>query len=245
MKKYILLGSLILITACQNIPQTPQAESTPTVALPTQPEPATATVTFTSAPTLTATPVPLYFTDDFNAADTTAWTSFQTGGETLPTLRIENGLLRFDLSSPDSWYYAIHSSHDYEDVNVAAKFDGPPSGSTGLICRYSESGWYEFNISSDGTYNVLFGQLLGEGIANYLPIASDPTEYLTPGLMDYEIGLICQENFLSLFINGKLFRKLDVTRFALSEGKAGVSTASFKDVPAIVTLDWFKVSAPE
>ena len=244
MKKF-LIGFFLLITACQSATSIPQAESTLTIAPPTQPEPATATATLPPAPTLTATLIPLYFTDDFDATDTTAWTSFQTGGETLPTLRIENGLLRFDLSSPNSWYYAVHSSHDYEDVNVAAKFDGPPSGSTGLICRYSESGWYEFNISSDGTYNVLFGQLLGEGIANYLPIASDPTEYLTPGLMDYEIGLVCQENFLSLFINGKLFRKLDVTRFALSEGKAGVSTASFKDVPAIVTLDWFRVSAPE
>ncbi len=244
MKKF-LIGFFLLITACQSVTPTPQAESKPTSALPTQPEPATATVTFTPAPPLTATPIPLYFTDDFDAIDTTAWTSFQTGGETLPTLRIENGLLRFDLASPNSWYYAVHSSHDYEDVNVAAKFDGPPSGSTGLICRYSESGWYEFNISSDGTYNVLFGQLLGEGIANYLPIASDPIEYLTPDLMDYEIGLVCQGNFLSLFINGKLFRKLDVTRFALTEGKVGISTASFKDVPAIVTLDWFKISTPE
>jgi hypothetical protein len=245
MKKYILLGCLILLTACQNASPTPQTEFTPTIAPPTQPEPATATITFTPAPTLTATPIPLYFTDDFNTGDTSAWTSFQTGGEIPPTLAIENGLLRFDLASPNSWYYAIHSVHEYEDVYVAAKFSGPPTGSTGLICRYSESGWYEFNITSDGTYNVLFGQLLGESVANYLPIASDPSEYLTPGVMDYEIGLLCQQNFLSLFINEKLFRKLDVTRFALTTGKAGVAAASFDEVPAIVTLDWFKVSTPQ
>ena len=227
MKKYILLGCLILITACQNATPTPQAESTPTITLPTQSQPATATVTFTPAPILTATPVPLYFTDEFNTADTSAWTSFQTGGETLPTLAIENGLLRFDLSAPNSWYYALHSTHEYTDVNVTAKFDGPPSGSTGLICRYSENGWYEFNIASDGTYNVLFGQLLGDGIANYLPIASDPTEYLTPGVMDYEIGLACQQNFLSLSINGKLFRKLDVARFDLPKGITTDGTALY------------------
>lgn len=241
MKKLLLLGCLLLSAACQKATQTPTAESAPTATpLPTL-VPATPTQTFTPAPTLTPTPVPLYFTEDFNSPDTAVWNSFQTGGETAPTLTVENGLLRLDLASPNAWFYAIHNAHAYQNVTVSAKFSSAYSGSAGVICRYSKDGWFEFNLASDGTYNVLFGQLLADGIGNYLPIANAATEYLTPNALEYEIGLTCQDNFLSLFIDGKLFRKLDVARFELGAGQVGVTAASFSEAPSIITFDWFKV----
>lgn len=240
--KKIFLGCFLFITACQGATPVAVKESTSTATAQPTPEPATATITFTPAPTFSPTPVPLYFTDEFNTSDTASWATFQTGGATIPTLRIENGLLRFDLSSPDSWYNAIHITHEYEDVSLTAKFSGPPNGSTGLICRHSEQGWYEFSIASDGTYSVLFGQLLGDGVASYLPIANSTSEYLAAGVMDYEIGLTCQQNQLSLFINGKLIRNLDVSRFALDSGKSGIAVASFQDPSAIATIDWFRVT---
>ncbi len=64
---------------------------------------------------------------------------------------------------------------------------------------------------------------LADGIAQYTPIATDSTEYLQAGNLNYEIGLTCQENTLLLYINGKLFRKLDVTRYGLTEGKIGIN----------------------
>ncbi|MFN8411774.1 MAG: hypothetical protein U0Z26_05250 [Anaerolineales bacterium] len=245
MKKIILFGCLILITACQSVTPTPQIASTATnTALPTQPEPATATITFTPAPTFTPTPVPLYFTDEFSAPTIDAWTSFQTGGESTPTLAFANDQLSVSISSPNTWYYAIHNAHEYTNVNVSAKFNGMPTGSLGVICRYSESGWYEYDVASDGTYTVLLGQWLADGIASYLPIANDSTEYLRPGSLDYEITLGCKENTLSLYINGKLFRNLNVTRYGLTEGKAGISISSIKE-PMSGTFDWFKLSEPE
>jgi hypothetical protein len=202
-------------------------------------------MTFTPAPTLTPTPVPLFFTEEFNT-DLGAWTSFQTGGAEAPTVHLENDFLRIDLSSPDTWYYAIHNAHVYSDVFISAKFLGTPSGSLGVICDYSESnGWYEFNLASDGTYSVLFGQWLAQGIAQYSPIATDTIEYLRSGNLDYEIGLTCQENILFLYINGKLFRKLDVAHYGLTEGRIGISVSSFDEAPMIATFDWVKVDKPE
>jgi hypothetical protein len=198
-------------------------------------------MTFTPTPTLTPTPVPLFFTDDFNS-DLGSWVSFQTGGKETPSLKLENDLLRIDISTPDTWYYAIHNAHEYPGVFVNAKFSGTPTGSLGIICDYNESkGWYEFNIASDGTYSILFGQLLAEGIAQYTPIATSGSEYLKPGKLDYEIGLTCQDNILLPQINGKLFRKMDVTRFGLTEGRVGITASSFAEVPMIATFDWFKV----
>jgi hypothetical protein len=248
-KKYSLLKiftGIIFLTACASPAPVPaQVElPSPTIATQTSLPLATATMTFTPAPTLTPTPVPLFFTEEFNT-DLGAWASFQTGGAESPTVKLENDLLRIDFSSPNTWYYAIHNAHEYSNVFVSAKFLGTPTGSLGVICDYSESnGWYEFNLASDGTYGVLFGQLLAQGIAKYTPIATDTSEYLQPGNLDYEIGLACQENILLLYINGKLFRKLDVTHYGLTKGRIGINASSFDEAPMIATFDWVKVDEP-
>jgi hypothetical protein len=202
-------------------------------------------MTFTPAPTLTPTPVPLFFTEEFNT-DLGAWASFQTGGVNAPTVALENDFLRIDFPSPNTWYYAIHNAHEYSGVFISANFSGTPTGSLGLICNYSETkGWYEFNVASDGTYSILFGQWMAEGIAQYTPIENEGSEYLQAGSLNYEIGLTCQDNILLPHINGKLFRKLDVTRYGLTEGKIGINASSFEEVPMIATIDWVKVSEPE
>ena len=247
MKKFLISGCLILITACQSTTPAPVEESTPTAATQTPPVPATATATFIPTPTRSATPtpVPLFFTEEFNT-DLGAWASFQTGGAQSPTITFENESLRIDFSSPNTWYYAVHNAHEYSNVFVSAKFLGTSSGSIGVVCDYSESnGWYEFNLASDGTYSVLFGQLLAQGIAQYIPIAADSTEYLQAGNLNYEIGLTCTENTLLLHINGKLFRKLDVSRYGLTEGRIGITASSFGETPMTAILDWVKVVQPE
>jgi hypothetical protein len=113
------------------------------------------------------------------------------------------------------------------------------------VCRYDEqAGWYEFNVSGDRTYNVLYGQWLAEGVARYTPIAFDSSEYLNPTGADNEIGLACEGTALWLYINGKLFRKLGETRFALTGGRVGLSLASFENTPVSAGFDWVRVGEP-
>jgi hypothetical protein len=245
MKKLFLIGCLILTSACQATPPAPQAESTPLVTIPTPVQFASPTPTLSPPSMFTAAPVPLYFTAEFNA-DMSAWTTFQTGGAQSPVTALENDSLHITLASPNTWYYAVHNAHEYSSVFVSAKFSGSPSGSAGVICNYSEAnGWYEFNLASDGTYNILFGQWLSAEIAQYQPILRDRTEYLQVGNLNYEIGLTCANNTLFLYINGKLFRKIDVTRYGLTSGKIGVAAASFDETPMNAIFDWVKVSPPE
>ncbi|MDD2922115.1 MAG: hypothetical protein PHQ36_07490 [Anaerolineales bacterium] len=242
MKRLFFLGCLVLIVSCQSIAPTPQVESTPPVAA-TIPPTETAAPTVTASPTVT--PIPFYFTDEFNA-DLGAWTFFQTGGAQSPTAALENDSLNINLTSPDLWYYAIHTAHEYTGVFVSAKFSASPGGSVGLVCDYSETnGWYEYNVASDGTYSILFGQWLAEGIAQYKPIADNATEYLKAGNLNYEIGLTCKDDVLLLHINGKMFRKIDVARFELTQGKVGVTASSFDDVPMNALFEWVKVAPPQ
>jgi hypothetical protein len=234
----ITIAGLIFITACNlaTVTPTPQAIlSSPTAPTPTPPPPATATQT------LTSTPFPKYFTEEFNS-DLAPWEFFQTGGANSATVNLENSLFAIYITSPHTWYYAIHSANEYSTVNISAKVDGNTDGSIGLVCYYSESkGWYEFNISSDRTYSVLFGQWLAGGIAKYTPLKNNSSGSLEAGRITYEIGLTCQEKTLILYINGNPFGKVDVTRYGLTEGKVGITASSFEEIPMTVFFDWMKV----
>ena len=244
--KKILFGCLILIAACQSATSIPTPESTPTLTIQTPTMPATVAPTLTPTLAPSPTPIPLFFVEEFDL-DLGAWSSFQTSGNSNPQVTFQNGSLVLSFSSPHTWYYAIHNAHEYLKVHIDAKFDSTDAGtaSMGLVCMYSEAkGWYEYNISSDGMYNILLGQWVTTGIAQYRPIVSDTSEYLSRGRTDYEIGITCEKDILWLYINGKLFRKIDVSRFGLESGKAGIAAAIFENAPATAYFEWFKVSEP-
>ncbi len=137
----------------------------------------------------------------------------------------------------------VHNAHSYSNVFVRTKVSASAAGSVGLICRYDEeNGWFEFNISSSGTYSVLLGKWLAPGIAKYFPIASDGSNQLTIGNVNTEIGLFCEENILNLYVNGTVIRRLDVTNYGLTEGNIGVTVASHRDAPMNALFEWVKIS---
>ncbi len=242
MKKLLLTGCLILITACQAADPAPAPESTPTTAALPTPAPATPTPT-PPIPTDTPapTPIPYYFTDEFRVPSP-YWEILQTGGLTEPSSAYENDALRIDITSPDTWSIGIHSAHSYPDVFIRAKVSASPSGSAGLICRYDEeAGWFEFNAASDGTYNALHGQWLAEGVAKYVPIISDRSVHLSPGALNYELGLSCQGNFISLYVNDVVIRRLDVANFGLTEGRIGITASSLREAPVTALFEWVRV----
>jgi hypothetical protein len=246
MKKILLIGFLALTAACQPAVSTLAPESTPIATIQTPPRPATVTPTIIPTEVLSPTPSPRFFTENFDMIPP-AWSIIQTGNEASPQIKAKGGALTFELDASYTWTYAIYGAHDYADVRIDASFEslGTSSEATGLVCRYSEqNGWYEFNISTDGTYNVLYGQWMAQGIASYIPIANDATEYLKPGETQHELGLVCQQNTLLLYINQKLFRKVDVTRYGLTEGKVGLAVSSFESTPVISAFDWVEVNEP-
>jgi hypothetical protein len=247
MKQFPLLTLIFLLGACAPAPVPPLPPASPTPA----PVSITAQPSVTPAPTGTFTPpaptaLPRFFAEEFDGA-LPAWSVLQSNGSTAPQTAIQDGALSFELGVPYQWAYAIVGSQSYDDVRLdaLAQSTGTVPDALGLFCRYSEdNGWYEFNISGDGTYSVLFGQWLSEGVAEYTPVAADSSEYLKHGAQKNEIGLVCQDDTLLLYLNGKLFRKLDVSRFGLQRGKLGLAVASFENTPVLISFDWLKVSQP-
>lgn len=85
------------------------------------------------------------------------------------------------MPSPNTWYYAIHNAHEYEDVFVSAKYTGTPQDQRVWSAVTVETDGSNFNVASDGTYSVLLGQWLADGIAGpYTLIVNTTVEYITP-----------------------------------------------------------------
>ncbi|HEX6036067.1 MAG TPA: hypothetical protein VFY83_16635, partial [Anaerolineales bacterium] len=207
-------------------------------------------VTDTPVPTatieLSPTPLPRLFTNEFDSP-LAGWSILQTGSDTAPKVNAENGNLVLQMDTPFTWVYAVYDSQIYDNIRLDARFTnqaGSPA-SIGLLCRYSETdGWLEYNVYSDGTYSVLYGQWLDNGIADYLPVLSSSSSAIVPSGSPQEIGLICSGTTLSLLIDQTIIRNVDVSRFALASGQVGITASSFENIPVIAAFDWVRVSEP-
>ena len=246
--KKLLLGCLILITACQPATPTPEPSFFPTSTLAATPSPLPATVTpgptFTPAPS--PTPFPRLFTNEFDSS-LEGWAILLAGSEAVPNVKTENSSLVLEMDAPFTWLYALYGPQDYSNVRVDTQFTNralTPS-SVGLICRYSEEqGWFEYNVSADGTYNVLYGKWLSVGVVDYLPITSGSSREILPSGATQKIGLTCSNTTLLLYINDVLLRQVDVSRYELTEGKVGMNVSAYESTPIVVGFDWVTVSKP-
>jgi hypothetical protein len=207
------------------------------------------TPTRTAIPTAgrpTATPAaPVTFTESFDATPP-HWVFVSVdNGQAYVGPALRDGFLVFDLPLTDEWGYALYGGQSYQDVQVQAQFQTRTSGdgAAGLVCHYDEEkGWYEFNVFADQTYELLFGQWLAQGVARYTPLYQGRSTAVRSD--ENQIGLLCQGNQLSPFINGVALRKWPEQKFALQRGEIGLSASSFADAPYIIAFDWAKVSQP-
>ncbi len=221
MKKFIL-GCLILITACQPaVTPTPSASLFPTAtALPTQ-----IPFTETPAPTPTLEPSPTafpqFFTNEFDSA--------------------------LAIDSNYTWVYALYGAQDYDSVHVDTKFvnNAMSPASIGLICNYSDNdGWFEYNVTTDGSYNVLYGKWLSTGVADYLPVLNGTSSLIQQSGVEQSIGFTCSNATLMLSINDTIVRSVEVSHYGLTSGKVGLTASSYENTPVIASFDWVKVKAP-
>jgi len=244
-----LLMLVALLAACQ----VPSAEPVVTASATVLPSP-----TLAPTPTMEPSPVPptaspspsppprgRVFTEDFEAASP-YWQYVQVDtGAALPSPTVHAGFLVFDLPSPNQWIYGIYEPFEYADVRLDALVQVRYGGNAvpGLVCRYDrEQGWYEFDILDDQTYVLLYGEWLADGVARYTPLVQAESEKIVSG--ENELGLLCEGDVLTPFINGTQLRRRQESTYALAGGRVGMAAASFEHAPAQIAFDWLKVSLP-
>jgi len=246
MKKLLLLGFLLLTSACQPATSTPAPLLFPTSTLQPTPIPATASPQPLSTPAPSSTPFPRFFIEQFDSS-LAGWVILQAGNDSVPNVKSEKSNLSLQMDSPYTWLYALYGAQDYFNIHIDAQFTNralTPS-SAGLMCRYSDAdGWFEYNVSTDGTYNVLYGRWLSVGIAEYLPISDGTSNKIQPSGSTQTVGLTCSDSTLWLYINDTLIRKVDVSRYEPTEGKIGLAASSFENTPIVIGFDSVTLSEP-
>jgi hypothetical protein len=188
----------------------------------------------------------MFFTEEFDSS-LAGWVMLQAGNEATPNITAENSRLLVQMDSPYTWVYSLYGAQDYGDVRIDTKFinNAMSPASAGLICRYNDTdGWLEANVTTDGTYNVLYGKWLSSGVADYLPITDGSSKAIQQSGVEQQIGLICSGTMLTLLIDDTIIRNVDVSRFELGNGKVGLAASSYENTPVIVSFDWVRVSEP-
>ena len=244
--KKLIIACLLLVTACQAATPTPVPPLFPTATLPPTPIPLTDTPAPSSTPEPTPTPFPMFFTTEFDT-DLTGWVILQAGNEATPNVATENSRLVLRMDSPYTWVYSLFGPYDYENVRVDTKFvnNAMSPASAGLVCRYSETdGWFEYNVTTDGSYNLLYGKWLSNGIAQYLPVLDGASNLIQQSGTEQRIGMLCSGTTVTMLIEDTVIRNADVSRFELAGGKVGVTASSYENTPVIMSFDSVTVSEP-
>ncbi|HLA07317.1 MAG TPA: hypothetical protein VJ022_07735 [Anaerolineales bacterium] len=228
-----------VVTASPEIQESPPATEPPTQTLPTD------------TPLSDAQP---FYTEEFDTNNDN-WTYFVVDGNTNriadednPGLSVftGNGALTFDLNDNNLWTYSTYDPFEYEDVRIDMRVTnrGVNTNDVSLICRYTDTGWYEFNIGNDGLYTILFAKVDSSDNVSYKTIFEGGSTAIKSGKGTNEYTAICSGRTLSLYINGKETRVITETNYNLTSGKIGISVSSFDVLPVAIDVDWVMISEP-
>ncbi|MCC6299177.1 MAG: hypothetical protein IT314_07755 [Anaerolineales bacterium] len=231
--------------------------STSAAVLPTQtPTPQITVVDDTSTPEAGSTTAPVesptpnpFYVEDFNT-DLASWIEFMTSGDSsLVEKKVDLGVLSVQLLQRDeitSRYYLVNNAFSYSDVKLEAVVTnrGNNSNGVGLVCRYSDIGWYEVQVSNSQSFAVYVVDNIGIMSQGYHEIAYFDSNQILSGLSTNIYTMTCKGNVISLFANGNLLWEYTDTVFGFSDGKIGLSVWSPQTLPVNVSFESLTVSAP-
>lgn len=253
---FFILGVMIAVSlACSAIsPSEPTAvpqtfQQQPTVEQPVvqptqqqvQQDPATENPA-TEEPVSSSGP---FFTEEFDSDPQWYYEVIQDSDTSDPdsiTIDFASSHMVFEI--PESFLYAyyIYEGYSYDNVRTDIRLEnrGVNTQQVSLICRVGEDGWYEWAVQSDGLW-VLFAvsggfDRLTNGGSNDIKQGKDVNEY----------SLICKDDEISFFINGKEQKGSPYIdrEYGFNEGNVGFAVSALRATPVKIEVDWFKVSEP-
>ena len=74
------------------------------------------------------------------------------------------------------------------------------------------------------------------------PFSGPASEKILPA--ENEIGLLCEGDTLTPYINGTQLRRQQEKTFGLTSGKIGVAASAFEDGPVAIAYDWVQAALP-
>lgn len=246
MKPFGFLVIMMILTglACLSSSETPTLELPPPSPTELPPQP--------TSPEPTASPqaAKKFFTEEFNG-DLSNWTYFNVLGSTKTnesglSLEVVGGYLSFDITTKELYTYVTYNPFTYKDVAIELHAEnlGTNNNAIGMVCRYSDEGWYEIDVQNNGLYKIFAASYDASGSVVYNFLADGGSNKIKIGKETNEYKMVCKDRVISLYINGFETRVIDDNQYVLSEGQVGFSVASFSDPTVMVKVDWVKISQP-
>jgi hypothetical protein len=193
----------------------PTATHTPSPIPPTE----------TSVPSATANPVPGDVVYAPTAADDwNDWIVIYFGTDDY-NLAGDKSDLTFEIEGEETYVYAgLDEEFDYADVQIDADVvivNGPNENNLSLMCRFTERGWYEFNILSGGLWSIY----KYDDVNSYTELKSGGSTAIKPGQSRNHLTAVCDGDTLTFYVNDvELGSAHDET---FSEGTFGMSASTF------------------
>ena len=223
----------------------------PTVSNPptTAPEPTTVppTEVATEAPTATeaAPQAQDFYTEEFESDyNSNDWESFTLGqgDDSNLVIQQEGDHLLFDLGDEDLYVYYMYSPYTYDNVSIKlnAENRGRNNNNVSLVCRMNDKGtqWYEFSVESGGVW-YLYGV---DG--KYNIIDNGGTNALKQGKELNEYQMVCNDNEITLYINGTKIKTVKDNKYGFNEGLVGFNISSLNVLPITVEVKSFEIAQP-
>ncbi len=219
----------------------PPVEPVEPVQQPSEPEP-------TEAPTeeQAQTDALDFFKEEFDG-DPTNWSYFVTknkpnADDSGSAPFTDNGFFVFDIGKNLN-VYATYDPYSYEDVrlDVSVENRGHNNNNINLVCRYSDAGWYEVAIANNGLYWIW---AFDTNISNYSLLVNGGSNKIKQGKDVNLYTMICNDNNISLQINGTETKTFTDNKFGFGEGLVGIGLSAFDYTPIEVGFDWIEISQP-
>ena len=225
--------------------QAPPTQAPPTQAPPTQAPPTQAPAQPTQKTTFASGDV-IYFTDFDSAGDwEDGWIQFASKDMDYEIYK-ENGYLNVvvpdQYSTVFAFYDPLYFERDKADVYVETYFRNLAThniNNVSLICRATDTGWYEFSMVSGGLWQI------------WKYDANSGYSLLTDGGipdLDYDaphyLGISCIGDQLTFYVDGEKLKGGSYTDGAYREGQVGISVYADVWEDVIIEFDYFLVQAP-
>jgi hypothetical protein len=127
-----------------------------------------------------------------------------------------------------------------EDLNSIDTF--------GLICLYSNQGWYEFDVNGGGVYAIRFAQSMDTPVDEERYViktgAIEGFRYSTVTSSENSIRVRCNGNKLSLSVNNTRLLNEYPARYSLEKGRIGIAIRSYENHPVHVILKSITIKEP-
>ena len=185
-----------------------------------------------------------YYTEEFDFVPDNWYYEVLMGNEDKTDISIADGKLTFTIEDYDTYAYVFYEDYTYQNVYIEASTlnRGSNENMVTLVCRYSDDGFYEVNITNSGLYDIYaYVEAMDVG---YVRLYNGGSRNINMGLKSNTFAMTCEGNEISLYVNGVLERTVEDNKYNMPEGLIGVGVSSFDALPVIVAFDYVYIDLP-